>query len=138
MVGFNIRSDPKRRPAVDLAISTRSSTLSHLTDLVIGGKGVIVYAPVFQGDAYRGMVSGVLGQHDWLRSLIDGRFADHYFELWRMAKSCRPSTSDSPKSAGEWSVELPVAVKNARWALRVAPTQEYVQSARSPLPRQRS
>ena len=80
------------------------------------------------------MVSGVLGRHDWLRSLIDGRFADHNFTLLEDGEVVQTVTSDSPKSAGEWSVELPVAVKNARWALQVAPTQEYVQSTRSPLP----
>ena len=47
---------------MELAVATRASTLSRFTDLVIGGKGVIVYAPVFQGDEYRGMVSGVLGR----------------------------------------------------------------------------
>ncbi len=134
VVGFNIRSDPKRRPAFDLAISTRAPTLSRLTELVIGGKGVVVYVPVFQGDSYRGMVSGVLGRNDWLRLLIDGRFADHNFELLEEGDVVQTVASDAPRSAGEWSVELPVAIKNARWVLRVAPTQEYVQSARSPLP----
>jgi PAS domain S-box-containing protein len=133
-VGFNIRSDPKRRPAVDLALATHTPTLSRFTELIIGGKGVIVYVPVFQGDNYRGMVSGVLGRNDWLRSLIDGRFADHDFELLEDGEVEQTVASDSPKALGDWTMELPVAISNARWVLRVTPTQEYLDSARSPLP----
>jgi PAS domain S-box-containing protein len=133
-VGFNIRTDPRRRPAVDLAFATHKPTLSRFTELIIGGKGVIVYVPVFQGGNYRGMVSGVLGRNDWLRSLIDGRFADHNFELLEDGEVQQTVTSDSPKSLGDWTVELPVATSNARWVLRVSPTQEYLESARSPLP----
>jgi PAS domain S-box-containing protein len=134
VIGFNIHTDPKRRVAIDEAIATHASTLSRFTDLVIGGKGVVVYVPVFQGAAYRGMVSGVLGKNDWLRSLIDGRFADHQFELLEDGDVQQTVASDSPKSLGDWTVELPVAIHNARWMLRVTPTQEYVEQARSPLP----
>jgi sensor domain CHASE-containing protein len=88
-VGFNIRSDPRRQPAVDLAVAKRISTLSRFTDLVIGGKGVVIYAPVFQGDEYQGMVSGVLGSGNWLRSLIDGRFRITISSSSKKGQSCR-------------------------------------------------
>jgi PAS domain S-box-containing protein len=133
-LGFNIRSDPKRRPAVDLAIKTRKSTLSRFTELIIGGNGIIVYAPLFQGDEYRGMVSGVLGRNNWLRSMLDGRFADNYFELLEDGEVVQSVAADSARASGDWTQELPVEVENARWLLRVTPTQEYVESSRSPLP----
>lgn len=132
--GFNIRSDPKRRPAVDLAVAQRAPTLSRFTDLVIGGKGVIVYSPVFQGDEYRGMVSGVLGGSNWLGSLINGRFPDHHFELFEDGTVEQTARADALPAGSEWTQEVPIAIHNARWALRVTPTQEYVDRARSALP----
>jgi len=133
-VGFNIRSDPKRQPAVDLAVAKRESTLSRFTNLVIGGEGVIIYAPAFQGDEYRGMISGVLGGTNWLGSLVDGRFADHHFELLEDGTVQQTATADAPKAGSDWSQEVPIAIQNVRWTLRVTPTQEYVAQARSPLP----
>src|SRR5439155_7710854 len=133
-VGFNIRSDPNRQPAVDLAVAKRASTLSRFTDLVIGGKGVVIYVPVFQDNEYRGMVSGVLGSGNWLRSLIDGRFSDHHFELLAEGTVEQTVTADAPKAGDDWALPFPIAIQNARWALRVTPTQEYVERSRSPLP----
>ena len=133
-VGFNIMSDPKRAPAAAMAVRTRATTLSDIADLVIGGKGVIVYAPVFVGDEYRGMVSGVLGKGDWLRSLIVRRFPDHYFELLEGATVLQAVAADDTKAAPEWTREVPVVVANAHWTLRVTPTQDFLSQTRSPLP----
>ena len=66
--------------------------------------------------------------------MIDGRFADHHFELLEDGTVEQTATADGPKASGDWAQEVPVAVRNARWVLRVTPTQEYVDRARSPLP----
>ncbi len=107
-VGFNIRSDPKRRTAVDLAVTTRAPTLSQFTELVIGGKGVVIYVPVFDGDSYRGMVSGVLGRDDWLRLIIRGRFSDHHFQLLEDGHVQQDVAADSADAADDWTQESPV------------------------------
>ena len=91
---------------------------------------MIVYVPVFQGDAYRGMVSAVLGRHDWLRSLIDGRFADHNFDCWRMAKSCRPRPRLAQVCRGGGSVACRVKLVGCCDSRR----RKNTFSARSPLP----
>ena len=133
VIGFNILSEPIRRDAAQLAVASHKTTLSPFTPLVIGGAGVVVYVPVFQGDEFRGLVSSPLGGA-WLKSILAGRFGDHHFELLENGKVQQTATADAAKAGADWIQEVPVSVYNARWVLRVTPTQDFVEQGRSPLP----
>jgi two-component system sensor histidine kinase UhpB len=134
VIGYNMLSDATRGAAVQLAIETRRVALTPFTDLVVGGKGVVVYAPVFDGDTLRGIAAGVLGNGNWLRSLIDGRFADHHVELVENGHVVQSVEADAPRAEGPWSQELPLDVHNVHWILRVTPTWESLRRAASGLP----
>ena len=134
IIGYNMLSDPTRGAAVELAIQTRKVTVTPFTDLVVGGKGVVIYAPVFDGDTLRGIAAGALGNGNWLRSLIDGRFADHHVELVENGRVVQSVEVDGPRAEGPWSQELPLDVHNTHWILRVTPTQESLRRAASGLP----
>jgi PAS domain S-box-containing protein len=133
-VGYDLHSNPTRAPVVALARQTREPALTPFTELTSGGKGIVIFVPVFQGDVFTGMVSASLGRPQWLASLIDGRFGDHYFELFENAELMQLMPAEAQKAADEWAYEVPIAVYNARWLLRVTPTQQYVAAARSQLP----
>jgi sensor domain CHASE-containing protein len=131
---FDARSDPRRRGAVEQAVATRKTTLSQFTNLLIGGQGVVIYAPVFQGDEFRGIVSATLAKGNWLKSLLAGRFPDHHLELIEDGRIELQAGSDEPMAAAEWAQELPLSIHNTRWTLRVTPTRDYVRSSASRLP----
>ena len=134
VVGFDARSDSRRRVAVEQAVATRKTTLSQFTNLLIGGQGVVIYTPVFQGDEFRGIVSVTLAKGNWLNSLLAGRFPDHHLELIEDGRTELQAGSDEPMAAAEWAQELPLSIHNARWTLRVTPTQDYVRDSASRLP----
>jgi len=134
IIGYNMLSDPARGAAVQLSIQTRSVTLTPFTDLVVGGKGVIIYAPVFDGDVLRGIAAGALGNGNWLRSLVDGRFADHHIELVENGAVVQSVDADTPRAQGSWSEELPLDIRNVHWKLRVTPTLDSMRRAASGLP----
>ena len=134
IVGYNMLSDPARGAAVRLAVRTRKVALTPFTDLVVGGKGVIIYAPVYDGDSLRGIAAGALGNGNWLRSLVDGRFADHYVELVENGVVVQSVNADAPRSEGPWSEELPLDVHNVHWILRVTPTRDSLRRGASGLP----
>ena len=134
IIGYNMLSDPARGAAVQLAIQTRSVTLSPFTDLVVGGNGVVIYAPVYEGETLRGIAAGALGNGNWLRSLIDGRFVDHNVELVENGRVVQSVGADAPRAQGAWSEELPLDVHNVHWILRVTPTRDSLRRAASGLP----
>jgi two-component system, NarL family, sensor histidine kinase UhpB len=133
-VGYDLHSSPSRAPIIDLARQTRQPALSPFADLVSGGKGIVIFVPIFEGDSFAGMVSASLGRPQWLASLIDGRYSDHYFDLFENGELMQLMPADAQKAADEWAYEVPIAIHNARWVLRVTPTQQYVAAARSQLP----
>jgi two-component system sensor histidine kinase UhpB len=134
IIGYNMLSDPVRMAAVQLAIQTRNVTLTPFTELVVGGKGVVIYAPVYDGDTLRGIAAGALGNGNWLRSLVDRRFADHYVELVENGVVVQSVEADTPRAEGPWSEELPLNVHNVQWILRVTPTRASLRRAASGLP----
>ena len=134
IIGYNMLSDPTRGAAVQLAVQTREVALTPFTDLVVGGKGVVIYAPVFDGDTLRGIAAGVLGNGNWLRSLLDGRFADHHVALVEDGRVVQSVEADASPAQGAWSQELPLDVHNVHWRLRVTPTLDSLRRAASGLP----
>lgn len=134
VVGFDRRSDASRRAAVDLAVSTRRSTLSPFLDLLVGGEGIVLYVPVFRDDELRAIISATLGRAAWPKSIIDQRFPEYYIEIVQDGHTVRSVHPDVPKAADQWAQELPLVVQNARWVLRATPTQSLVASGASPLP----
>jgi two-component system, NarL family, sensor histidine kinase UhpB len=134
IIGYNMLSDPVRAAAVQLAIQSRSVTLTPFTEFVVGGKGVVIYAPVYDGDTLRGIAAGALGNGNWLRSLVDGRFADHSVELVENGAVVQSVAPNAPRAEGAWSEELPLDVHNVHWILRVTPTRESLRRAASGLP----
>ena len=134
IIGYNMLSDATRGAAVQLAIQTRKVALTPFTDLVVGGKGVVIYVPVYDGDSLRGIAAGALGNGNWLRSLIDGRFADDHVELVENGRVVQSVEAAAPRAEGPWSQELPLDVHNVHWILRVTPTRESLRRAASGLP----
>ena len=133
-VGFDPRIDPLRRAAIDLAVSTRRSTLSPFVDLKMGGEGLVLYVPVFQGGELRAIISASLARTGWPKSIIDQRFPEHYIELVQNGRVVRTVAPDGSKAADKWSQDLPLPVQNAHWTLRATPTQNLVASGASSLP----
>ena len=94
----------------------------------------MLYAPVFQGDELRAIISATLARAGWPKSILDDRFPEHYIEIVQNGRAVRTVAPDGPRAADKWSQELPLVVQNARWTLRATPTQNLVASGASPLP----
>jgi PAS domain S-box-containing protein len=134
VVGLDRRMDAQRRAAIDLAVRTKHATVSPFLDLVVGGQGLVLYVPVFQGDELRAIISATLARAGWPKSILDQRFPEHYIEIVQDGQTMRTVAPDTPKAADKWSEDLPLAVQNAHWTVRATPTHNLVASGASPLP----
>jgi PAS domain S-box-containing protein len=133
LIGYNQLTDPTRRSAIERASTTRQTTLTPFTKLMIGGRGVIVYAPAFQGSELRGLVSSSFSGN-WLKTLVGDRYPDQQFELLENAQIQQTASGEGPKAGPEWAVDSPMAIYNQHWVLRVTPSQAFVIQSRSALP----
>ena len=133
-IGLDRSQYPMRRAALDLAVRTRQAALSPFVDLAIGGTGVVIYAPAFDGDELKGVVSATFGDENWLKSLIDGRFPDHQIDLLQNGKIVRSAGAQPGGASSEWSQQLALPIQNTQWTVQATPTPQYVRASTSGLP----
>lgn len=63
---LNLAFEPKRRMALEKAQATRSPTVTGPVDLVQGGKGFLVYIPIYVRDSFDGFILAVFRIQTWL------------------------------------------------------------------------
>ncbi len=107
LLGYNLLSDPRHAATVRQAVQNKRATFGPFAELAPGSQGVVIYVPVFQGDELRGVVSGALGRGNWLKSLLNGRFADYAIELLEDGRVTQAVDADVPVASRDWTVELP-------------------------------
>lgn len=78
-LGLNLMSEPRRRTALQRARETRQMTVSRIVDLVQGGLGFLVFAPVYRevdDDSYSGMIVGVFDAPLILENILESERLD--------------------------------------------------------------
>ena len=133
-IGYNVLTDPKQAGSVKQAVLNHRPAFSPFSDPALGGQGVVIYAPVFDDGELRGIMLGAIGNGAWLKSLIDGRFGDHYMELVDAGTAVQAVNADTPAAPSQWSEEVPLNIPDVNWSLRVTPTANYLSRAASGLP----
>jgi PAS domain S-box-containing protein len=132
--GAGLRVDPAQ-PLVggEALLALRKPVITLFVDLSSGGKGVAIAAPAYAGDSLRGIVIGALGA-DWLSALLRNRYSEYLVELLAGGQVANAVVGNGEPAGTEWSQEQPLAVANARWVLRVTPTQALLERSGSALP----
>lgn len=69
-LGLDLGFEEKRRTALEQARSQKRPTLSVPITLVQGGKGLLVYVPIFIEDQFEGFILAVFRTDDWLTGLL--------------------------------------------------------------------
>jgi PAS domain S-box-containing protein len=136
-----VRSDAQNEFRVDsnqvlggeALLSLHQPLITRLVNLSSGGKGFAIAAPAYSGDQLKGVVLGALGPN-WLAALLRERFPDYAIELQDGDQSVSAIAPDAVPAGPEWTQQLPLAIVNARWTLRVTPTREYLRRSDSALP----
>ncbi|GAB3120670.1 ATP-binding protein [Novispirillum itersonii] len=127
MIGQNLGTEQRRRQALMAAIETRRPQMTAPIQLMGGGTGFLIYAPVFRNDVFEGVVvavnrSGALVEH--LAAAIqsnDGvaltvRHEDAVILSPRIRTAPRGDvvTTEFAAGGGRWSVEARPGVEMVR------------------------
>ena len=76
-----MRADPAQQPAIVAAVATRRAALTRYIDVAPGNHRFLIFVPVFDGDALRGIVTAMVQNSAWFESLVKNRFADYQIAL---------------------------------------------------------
>jgi diguanylate cyclase (GGDEF)-like protein/PAS domain S-box-containing protein len=128
-LGLSINFNEKRKVAIHRARDLREIAMSQTVDLVQGGQGFLIYAPVFRGDKFEGMIGGVCVASLIANSIPPQLKRDYEIELGDggLVTYCtNPSAFKKPPIVAtvlannfgtEWKIRvLPKPATLARWA----------------------
>lgn len=132
---LNLAFEKRRRIALEAARARREVTVTRTIDLVQGGKGFLVYVPLFFGDTFDGFVLGVLRVPELLDPIFNEHVAlGHSMVVFDGEEEIHRRSDAIRQHEEEWGQETELRLRDVTWRLRVWPTPERMAKARSPLP----
>ena len=132
-LNFDLSQENRRREALETARDRRQATLTRTVNLVVGGKGFLVYIPLFVENKFDGFILGVFQFQPLLDSVVhlpsgykirvfDGQELISGEDLQLLEQS-------------PWQQEINVELYGVSWRVQVYPTPEFLTNSRSPLPK---
>ncbi|MDJ0900108.1 MAG: ATP-binding protein [Xenococcus sp. MO_188.B8] len=147
---LNLAFEPRRKAALEAARQKDTVTVTRTINLVQGGKGFLVYVPIFlnnnkiketpdsQQNSFDGFILGVFRLQSLLDTLLDENVAPGYAlaiadggeEIYR-----RSFSENDRQTEIQWSQETEINFEGVTWQLRVWPTSGLVAAEQSLLPK---
>lgn len=133
--GLESGFEPQRREALEMARQQRQIMITHVIDLVQGGKGFLVYVPLYSDGVFGGFILGVYR----IPALIDAIYtditdtADYRIRIFDGDEEIY-SYGQGAGYDEAWRQEARISLYNLSWRLRVTPQPGFLAMASSPLP----
>ncbi len=147
---LNLAFEPRRKAALEAARQKNTLTVTRPINLVQGGKGFLVYVPIFLNtnrtketpnspqNSFDGFILGVFRLQSLLDTLLDENVAPGYAlaishgeeEIYR-----RSFSENDRQIEIQWSRETEINFEGVTWQLRVWPTSELLAAEQSLLPK---
>lgn len=124
--------EERRRRALENARDNRIPTMSRTIDLVQGGKGFLVYVPVYKKEESDGFIVGVFRVKDFLDHVL-GQTSISGYGI-QVFDGNTPIYDTAQYVESVWEERVEVQTMEMVWKIRIWPTQEALASQASDLP----
>lgn len=133
--GLNLAFEERRRRALEAARDRRGVTTTAAIDLVQGGKGFLVYAPIFQDDEFGGFILGVFRIQTLLEILLqEGAALGYSFVIIEGENELYAQTDPGRQLEEEWCALSDIEFYDTAWRIRIWPGPELMAKLRAPHP----
>jgi signal transduction histidine kinase len=132
---FSVVFAEQSRNIQEAVFSRREVTVTSTVDLAAGGKGFLVYIPLFRGKEFDGVIIGAFN----FKEVLDAILYEHVTSGYSLAifdkqrEVYRPADA-SNRYEQEWGQETTIDLYGTVWQLRVWPRRKLLLNLRSPLP----
>ena len=136
IVGFRPNQEPRRRAALEAALTSRKTAITPPVELKQGGRGFVAFSPIVDAsDQLHGYIVGVFRADDFFASVLAPEVASGF----HVEVSAQREELYSRSGGGEAPTGAPVAERTLRvrdvvWDIRIAPSRELAQAMRSAIP----
>jgi len=124
--------EERRRRALENARDNHIPTMSRTIDLVQGGKGFLVYVPVYKKEESDGFIVGVFQVEDFLNHVLQQTSISGYGV--QVFDGNTPIYSQGETVESVWEEHVEVQTMEMIWQIRVWPTATAMHSQASNLP----
>lgn len=127
----NAAFEPRRRAAFEAARLRREVAATRPVDLATGGKGMIVFVPVFARGELAGCVAGVFRYQLLFQNLLSSNPSPRYAIAVRDGSE-RVFAQGAPGGSPAQTRAMDLAVGGVSWKLEIGPTEALALQARTP------
>src|SRR6185437_1942291 len=133
-IGANLGVDPRQRAKLEDAIDTGGVTSTAPTELRQGGRGFLVFVPVYSQKKLRGFLVGVFRYQDLLSSILQDVAPDYWVSVSDGGEEIYSRRLAKTFREGPYVQEANIQVEGITWRVKAWPKSGVVAYARSPLP----
>ncbi|WP_434049856.1 bifunctional diguanylate cyclase/phosphodiesterase [Marinobacter salarius] len=130
-IGYNVAFSPERLASLQQAQATGNLDISGVIDLKQGGKGMVIYAPIFSGDANNGFIAGVFRMETLTKHLLTSRTLESFHIEIKNSGKPAYQLNESTKTDSAFSRTQVINLPTLDWTLTVTPSVSWVEDQRS-------
>lgn len=131
VIGYNVAFSPERRTALEAAQANGTIDISGVIDLRQGGKGLVIYVPVYSGDENKGFIAGVFQMETLARELLTRRVLDAFHIRISEDDALAYELNIDGEFATDYSHTVDVDLPTMNWSLTVTPSTDWVNNRKS-------
>jgi PAS domain S-box-containing protein len=133
VLNLDISQNPQQRTALLTARNLRQMTLTPILDLKQGGKGFLVFFPLYTDERFDGYLVGVFQ----IQSLLDGILPAEISQNYEIAIFAQDQLiynhGHSSVVDANWLQTSAIHLDGIDWQVKIAPSSTLLQKERSPL-----
>lgn len=130
VIGMNMLAEYERKEAATLAKDTRKYTLEGPYDLKQGGKGALLYDPIYVNEKFWGFSILVIDWDAFLDEihLSDLKKASYDFVIWKTDRVTKKKIiiSQSSKNIDSNTLLIKCKLPNNKWNFEIVPKQGWI------------
>lgn len=131
----SVRFGDLQRIAMKTVQRRGTATMTRSTELEQGGKGFLIYIPLYFDKNFSGFIRGVFGTQTLFQSILKEDISEGYsIAIYDGDTKIFKGYNDSSKTDGKWVQEFPVKIRGITWRVQVWPKSSLLANMQSQLP----
>jgi len=136
---LNLGFEKNRRMALEKAKENKLPTITSPINLVQGGKGFLVYNPIFIGKTFEGFVLAVFRTNEWLARLVDkpvhkSKNRDFFIKIIMDGENIYQSEHWDTRSNALAEVSTNGEILQRHFTVSIQPTAYFMQRSKTLIP----
>jgi PAS domain S-box-containing protein len=132
-INWDISTDSIRKKAFDLSKTNHTTEVTPIVDLRQGGRGFVVYVPMYKNNHYSGSIAASVRPRKFLERTLQSTGYD--IQIYNGKELLYETPNPEPQSGNSlWMVELPIVLHGQSWLMRLTPTISTIRQNQSSIP----